>query len=127
MSKEKLVFKSGGIVQSLSEIQAINEIGPETGEKRYKFSWEEMATKDMRSLAPLTTGGLGHSETKMADTVPLEDSAKLTENINEEILQKHLDELISVQLVVDMHDGTTLKVKMLYFLRIGKVFMLSEQ
>ena len=40
MSKEKLVFKSGGIVQSLSEIRTMNEIDPETGEKKYKFSWE---------------------------------------------------------------------------------------
>ena len=46
MSKEKLVFKSGGIVQSLSEIQTINEIDPETGEKKYKFSQEEMAIKE---------------------------------------------------------------------------------
>ena len=127
MSKEKLVFKSGGIVQGLSEIKTINEIDPETGEKKYKFSWEELDIKNMRSLAPLTTGGLGHSQSKMADTVPLEDSARLTENLSEEISQKHLDELISVQLIVDMHDGTTPKVKMLYFLRNGKVFMLSKQ
>ena len=86
-----------------------------------------MATKNMRSLAPLTTECLGHSEAKMADTVPLEDSARLTDKLSEEISQKHLDELISVQLVVDMHDGTTPKVKMLYFLRNGKIFMLSEQ
>ena len=32
-----------------------------------------------------------------------------------------------MQLVVDMHDGTTPKVKMLYFLRNGRVFILSEQ
>ena len=42
-----------------------------------------MATKNMRSLAPLTIGGIGHSEAKMADTVPLEDSARLTENLSE--------------------------------------------
>ena len=71
MSKEKLVFKSGGIVQRLSEIRTINEIYPETGEKKYKFCCEEMATKKMRSLAPLTTGGLRHSEAKMADLMYL--------------------------------------------------------
>ena len=82
-----------------------------------------MASKNMRSLAPLTTGGLGHSEAKMADTIPLEDCARLTDKLSEEVSQKHLDELISVQLVVDMHDGTTTKVKMLYFLRNGRVFI----
>ena len=127
MCKEKLVFKSGEIIQSLSEIQAINEIDPKTGDKKYKFSWEKMATKDMRSLAPLAIGGLGYSEAKMADIFPLEDSGRLTEKLSEFFLQKHLDELISVQLIVDMHDGTTPKVKILYFLRNGKVFMLSEQ
>ena len=127
ISKKKLVFQSGGIVQSLSEIQTTNEIDPVTGEKKYKFFWEEMASKNMRSLAPLTTGGLGHSEAKMADTIPLEDCARLTDKLSEEVSQKHLDELISVQLVVDMHDGTTPKVKMLYFLRNGRVFILSEQ
>ena len=81
----------------------------------------------MRSLAPLTTGGLGHSEAKMADTIPLEHCVRLTNKLSEEILQKHLDELIFVHLVVDMHDGTTPKVKMLYFQRNGRVFILSEQ
>ena len=80
----------------------------------------------MRSLAPLTTGGLGHSEAKMVDIVPLEDYTRLTDKLSEEVSKKHQDELIYVQLVVDMHDGTTPKVKMLYFLRNGRVFILSE-
>ena len=63
----------------------------------------------------------------MADTIYLEDCARLTDMLSEEVLQKHLDELIYVQLVVDMHDGTTPKVKMLYFLRNGREFILSEQ
>ena len=63
----------------------------------------------------------------MEDTVPLEDCARLTDKLSEEVSKKHLDELISVQLVVDMDDGTTPKVKMLYFLRNGRVFILSEQ
>ena len=45
ISKKKLVFESGGIVQILSEIQTTNEIGLETCEKKYKFFWEEMASK----------------------------------------------------------------------------------
>ena len=50
----------------------------------------------MRSLAPLTTGGLGHLEAEMADIVPLEDCTRLTDKLSEEVSQKHLDELISV-------------------------------
>ena len=45
----------------------------------------------------------------MAEIVPLEDKARLTEKLSDKISQKHLDELISVQLIVDMHDGTKLK------------------
>ena len=44
-----------------------------------------MVSKNMKSLAPLTTGGLGHSEEKMADTIPLEDRARLTDKLNEEV------------------------------------------
>ena len=80
----------------------------------------------MRILPPLTTGGFGHSEAKMPDKIPLEDCARLTKKLSEKVSQKHLDELIYVQLVVDMHDGSTPKVKMLYFLRNGRVFILSE-
>ena len=98
-----------------------------TDEKKYKFFWEELASKNMKSLAPFTTGGLGHSEAQMANVVSLEDCTRLTDKLSEEVSQKHLDELIFVQLVVDMHDGTDPKVKMLYFLREGKVFILSEQ
>ena len=86
-----------------------------------------MTSKNMRSLAPLTTGGLGHLEAKMANTLPLEDCARLIDKLSEEVSQKHFDELISVQLVVDMHEGTTPKVKMLYFLRNGRIYILSEQ
>ena len=70
----------------------------------------------MKSLAPLTTGGLGHSKAQMENIVPLEDCTRLTDKLSEEISQKNLDELISVQLIVDLHDGTDPKVKMLYFL-----------
>ena len=123
MSKEKIVFKSGGIIQSLSEIQSLNKIDPETGERKYKFSWEELATENIKSLAPLTIGGLGYSKAEMVDIVPLKDNARLTDKLSDKISKKHLDELISVQLVVDIHDGTEPKVKMLYFLRNGKVLM----
>ena len=40
ISKEKLVFQSGGIVQNLSETRSTEEIDPTTGEKKYKFFWE---------------------------------------------------------------------------------------
>ena len=124
ISKEKLIFHSGGLIQNVNEIQNTN---PSTDEKRYEFLWEELVSKHMKSLAPLTTGGLGHSKAQMANVVPLEDCTRLTDKLSEEISQKNLDELISVQLIVDLHDGTDPKVKMLYFLKNGKVCVLSEQ
>ena len=39
ISKKKLVFQSGGIFQSLSEIQTTNEIDPVTGEKKVPSSF----------------------------------------------------------------------------------------
>ena len=123
ISQEKLIFQSGGFIQNISDIRTTN---PSSDEKKYKFIWEELASKNMKSLAPFTTGGLGHSEAQMANIVPLEDRTRLTDKLSEQISQKNLDELISVQLVVDLHDGTDPKVKMLYFLKGGKVFTLSE-
>ena len=117
ISKEKLIFNSGGLIQNVNEIQNTNL---STDEKRYEFLWEELFFKNMNSLAPLTTGGLGHSEAQKANVVPLEDRTRLTDKLSEEISQKNLDELISVQLIVDLHDGTDPKVKMLYFLKNGK-------
>ena len=124
ISQEKLKFQSGGFIQNISEIRTSN---PSSDEKKYKFFWEELTSKNMKSLAPFITGGLGHSEAQMANIVPLEDRTRLTDKLSEEISQKNLDELISVQLVVDLHDGTDPKVKMLYFLKGGKVFTLYEQ
>ena len=57
ISKEKLIFHSGGLIQNVNEIQNTN---PSTDKKRYEFLWEELFSKHMNSLAPLTTGGLGH-------------------------------------------------------------------
>ena len=59
ISQEKLIFQSGGLIQNVSEIQNTN---PSNDEKRYEFLWDELASKHMKSLAPLTTGGLGHSK-----------------------------------------------------------------
>ena len=112
------------MIQNVSKIQNTN---PSTDEKRYEFLWEELFSKHMNSLAPLTTGGLGHSKAQKANVVPLEDCTRLTDKLSEEISQKNLDELISVQLIVDLHDGTDPKVKMLYFLKNGKVCVMSEQ
>ena len=112
ISQEKLIFQSGGFIQNISEIRATD---PSTDKKKYKFFWEELVSKNMKSLAPFTTGGLGHSEAQMANIVPLEDCTRLTDKLSEEISQKHQDELISVQLVVDMHDGTDPKVKNVVF------------
>ena len=119
-----MTFQSGGLIQNISESQDTN---PSTDEKKYEFLWEELASKHMKSLAPFTIGGLGHSKAQMANIVPLEDLTRLTDKLSEQISQKNLDELISVQLIVDLHDGTDPKVKMLYFLKNGKVFTLSEQ
>ena len=120
ISKEKLIFQSGGFIQNISEIRNTN---PSTDEKKYEFLWEELTSKNMRSLAPFTTGGLGHSEAQMANIVPLEDCTRLTDKLSEEISQKNLDELIFVQLVVDLHDGTDPKVKMVYFLKKEKYLL----
>ena len=52
ISQEKLIFQSVGFIQNISEIQNTN---PSTDEKKYEFLWEELASKNMKSLAPFTT------------------------------------------------------------------------
>ena len=73
ISQKKLTFQSGGLIQNISESQNTN---PSTDEKKYEFLWEELASKHMKSLAPFTTGGLGHSKAQMANIVPLDDLHK---------------------------------------------------
>ena len=50
ISQEKLIFQSRGCIQNISEIRTTN---PSTDEKKYKFLWEELASKNMKSLAHL--------------------------------------------------------------------------
>ena len=82
ISQEKLTFQSGGLIQNISEIQNTN---PSSDENKYEFLWEELASKDMKSLAPFTTGGLGHSKAQKANIVPLEDITRLTDKLSEQI------------------------------------------
>ena len=45
---------------------------------------------------------------------------------DEELTQAHLDKLIAVSLILDMHDGREPKEKMLYFMEDGRVLKVNE-
>ena len=86
-----------------------------TREKGCEFALGRDGNKENKRLGSLYKRRSWKLKTKLAETVPLKDNARLTEKLSDEISQKHLDKLISVQLIVDMHDGVEPKVKMLYF------------
>ena len=46
---------------------------------------------------------------------------------DEELTQAHLDKLIEVSLILDMHDGKEPREKMLYFMEDGRVLKVNEE
>lgn len=75
--------------------------------------WEEIAIMIHSSLIPATTGVFGHEETKRYYGVSTEDYVRLTDKLSESINQKHLDKLVSTQIIIDTHDGAEPKKKLL--------------
>ncbi|KAL6498282.1 hypothetical protein OROGR_028679 [Orobanche gracilis] len=86
-----------------------------------------MADRDSLALAAKSTCGLRHANYEVNQQMAsARDPALLVDKLGEELSQKHLDKLISVHLIIDMHDGPKPKQKMLYFLEYGKVYKITE-
>lgn len=77
---------------------------------------------------PGDTHGFGceDAEVYTGHVMSLRDHYPLTDQNGEVLSQKHLNKLISVQVIVDLFDGDGTKQKLVYFLEDGKVFKVSE-
>ena len=101
---------------------------PETGvvqgqqeQRVYKFSWAEMADRDLAVQDDFKTFGLGHPDFQRNSRMPQQkDSAPLIRRVDESLSQEHLDRLMCVSLIMDQMDGSEDKEKMIYFLEDGR-------
>ena len=111
-------------------IKFIPESGVVKGQqeqKVYKFSWAEMADRDLAVQDDFKTFGLGHPDFQKNYRLPqLKDSAPLIRKIDESLSQEHLDRLMCVSLIVDQMDGNADKEKMIYFLEDGLNYKINE-
>ncbi|KAK1388151.1 hypothetical protein POM88_016329 [Heracleum sosnowskyi] len=79
----------------------------------------------MRQMANNSRGGIGHSDAEYLNT-PQVDPYALTE-IGGILTSENLNNLLSVDIVIDCHDGSEKKEKLLYFMRDSSVKILSIQ
>ncbi|KAK1384291.1 hypothetical protein POM88_022026 [Heracleum sosnowskyi] len=114
------VFKSSGHLKSLSDVSNV------TGYKNFKKSYEEVVKKKNECRRTGTHGGIGHPDAEIIPQATSYDQACLTENLSDKVTQRHLDKLISVQMVYDVYDGNLPKEKLVYFLKDGSTFVLTD-
>ena len=96
-------------------------------QRKYKYSWAEMADRVLAVQDDFQTFGLGHPDfQKNSRLAQLKDSTPLLRRIDESLSQEHLDRLISVNLIMDQMDGRSDKEKMIYFLEDGQNFKINE-
>ena len=111
-------------------VKFIPESGVDQGQqeqRKYRYSWAEMADRVLAVQEDFKTFGLGHPDFQKNSRLPqLKDTAPLTRRIDESLSQEHLDRLMSVSLIIDQMDGNTDKEKMIYFLEDGLNYKLNE-
>ena len=89
--EKKVEFiQESGTVQDLQE------------QRKYKYSWAEMADRILAVQEGKQKFGLGHPNfQRNSRLAQLTDSAPLVRRIDESLSQEHLDRLMSVSLIVD--------------------------
>ena len=111
-------------------VKFIPESGVDQGQQEqryYKYSWAEMADRDLVVQEDFNTFGLGHPDFQKNSRLPqLKDTAPLIRKIDESLSQEHLDRLMCVSLIIDQMDGNADKEKMIYFLEDGLNYKLNE-
>ncbi|KAK1390006.1 hypothetical protein POM88_018184 [Heracleum sosnowskyi] len=111
-------FQSGRIVTSTSSVADFSE------SVRSKTLLFQMFS-NLRQMANNSRGGIGHKDAEYLNT-PHVDPYALTE-IGGILTSENLNNLSSVDIVIDCHDGSEKKEKLLYFMRDGSVKILSIQ
>ncbi|KAK1396951.1 hypothetical protein POM88_006814 [Heracleum sosnowskyi] len=91
---------------------------------RSKALWLQMFS-NLRQMTNNSRGGIGHKDAEYLNT-PHVDPYALTE-IGGILTSENLNNLLSVDIVIDCHDGSEKKEKLLYFMKDGSVKILSIQ
>ena len=114
--EKKVEFiQESGTVQDLQE------------QRKYKYSWAEMADRILAVQEGKQKFGLGHPDfQRNSRLAQLTDSAPLVRRIDESLSQEHLDRLMSISLIIDQMDGNEDKEKMIYFLEDGRNYKINE-
>ncbi|KAK1357143.1 hypothetical protein POM88_050399 [Heracleum sosnowskyi] len=113
------IFRSSGNLRSLSDISGFCK------SDKFERSYEEFAKKKNECRKAGTYGGLGHPEAEIVTQALSYDQACLTENLSDKLTQRHLDKLIYVQMVYDVHGGNLPQENLLYFLKDGTIFVMT--
>ncbi|KAL8109799.1 hypothetical protein AgCh_025768 [Apium graveolens] len=97
-------------------------------EPKSNFMMNQLAIFRLRSKQPRDKAGLGSDEEKIQTGVEdtLRDPFMLTDKSYEQIKQKHLDKVLSAQIVIDAHDKENLKEKLILFLYDGLTYRLAD-
>jgi len=85
-------------------------------------------TIGLNAREPRDMAGLGSDEAKIKTGVEVatRDPFLLTDKPLEDVTQKHLDKVISVQVVLDAHDKHNVKENLILFLEDGRTYQMSE-
>ncbi|KAL8089143.1 hypothetical protein AgCh_038785 [Apium graveolens] len=88
----------------------------------------QLAAFGVRSKQARDTSGLGSDREKFQTGIKadIRDPFTLTDKPFEEITQKHLDKVFSAQVVMDTHDDSEVKEKLILFLINGRTYKLFE-
>ncbi|KAK1359921.1 hypothetical protein POM88_044395 [Heracleum sosnowskyi] len=111
-------FQSGGVITSASSVANFSD------SFRSKSLWLQMFS-NLRQMTNNSRGGIGHRDAEFLN-IPHVDPNALTE-IGGILISEHLNNLLVVDIVIDCHDGTEKKEKLLYFMKDGSVKILSIQ
>ncbi|KAK1352207.1 hypothetical protein POM88_053471 [Heracleum sosnowskyi] len=111
-------FQTGGIITNASSVVDLSDM------TRSKALWLKMFS-NLKQMSSYTRGGIGHRDAEFLNMTYV-DPYSLTE-IGGTLTSEHLNNLLTVDIVIDCHDGFEKKEKLLYFMKDGSVKILSIQ
>ena len=122
--ENKVIYDPEKKVKFISESGAVQDLQEQ---RKYKYSWAEMADRILAIQEGKQKFGLGHPNfQRNSRMVQLKDSTPLIRRIDESLSQEHLDRLMCVSIMIDQMDGSKDKEKMIYFLEDGLKYKLNE-
>ncbi|KAK1379283.1 hypothetical protein POM88_026027 [Heracleum sosnowskyi] len=111
-------FQSSGIITNVTSVADFS------GSQRSKALWLQMFSS-LNQMPHNSRGGIGHGDAEFL-RMPYVDPHALTD-IGGNLTSEHLNNLLSVDIVLDCHDGVEKKEKLLYFMKDGSMKVISIQ